>query len=154
MEQAYATLTGTNLHLRTQLLMDEFLRTPYGTVARWKLLVVGRVHIPLFQSEREAREKAELQRSCVAEFIEDTQGSVKKSWLRRVYDIIKSQLRFMLPPAHIGPEFERIAKESETTVKHVLHALVRSGYDAIIVEKGTCLVSLEGIYKQASYACL
>ena len=153
MEQADEAYTGVFRHTLTQLYIDDFLRTPYGKVARPLLLVLGKAHIPLFRSEQEAREKAELMLSCVANVIENRQGKVRVSWMRRVLSRIKEQDRFMSPPQQFGTDFVRIAKEAERTISYVVRALDNSGPDRVIVEQGTCLISLEGILRQVNELC-
>ncbi|CAN0541616.1 unnamed protein product, partial [Ectocarpus sp. 12 AP-2014] len=48
MKRIDSTLLGTARHTAAQLLIDTFLATPYGKLARLKLLTDGKAFVPLF----------------------------------------------------------------------------------------------------------
>lgn len=150
MKRIDSTLLGTARHTAAQLLIDTFLATPYGKLARLKLLTDGKAYVPLFLSEQEAKEMTKSMLSSVAQLVEDSGGAVKRAMLMKKYDRIKSQHRFKIPPGDLAGDFVPFATEMEETMMYILRALDSSGYDHILVEKSTCLVSLFKILAQVS----
>lgn len=56
----------------------------------------------------------------------------------------------MIPPSHLGTDFGSISGEMEDTLVYVLWALDNPGYDRILAEKSTCLLSLERLLAQVN----
>jgi len=139
-------------HRERELVIDAFLKTPYGRLAWLRLLEAGAVHVPLFKTDEEAREKCEKMASEMGSFVTDAGGRFKEAWLRRKYPNIRGQARLQVPPEDIGGEFLSIVREVERTLKYVLQALDKAGYDDIRVEKSTGLLSLKHIERQVGKA--
>ncbi|CAN0461084.1 unnamed protein product [Ectocarpus sp. 12 AP-2014] len=151
MKNAQRTLRGTARHAAEQRCIAEFVGTPYGVLARNKLMGDGKVCVPLFASEQEARTKTSSMVSAVARLVEDTDGAVKSVMLKRRYTKIKGQDRLVVPLSHLGTDFGTISGEMEDTLVYVLWALDNPGYDRIIAEISTCLLSLEGLLAQVKF---
>ncbi|CAN0321274.1 unnamed protein product [Ectocarpus sp. 8 AP-2014] len=148
MKSAQRTLSGPARHAAEQRCIAEFVGTPYGRLARKKLMEGGKAYVPLFASDQEARTKISSMVSAVARLVEDTDGSVKRVMLRRRYTRIKGQDRLMIPLSDLGTDFGSISGEMEDTLVYVLWALDNPGYDRILAEISTCLLSLEGLLTQ------
>ncbi|CAM9398494.1 unnamed protein product [Ectocarpus sp. 8 AP-2014] len=148
MKSAQRTLSGPVRHAAEQRYIAEFVGTPYGRLARKKLMGDGKVYVPLFASDQEARTKTSSMVSAVARLVEDTDGSVKSVILRRRYTRSKGQDRLMIPLSDLGTDFGSISDEMEHTLVYVLWALDNPGYDRILAEISFCLLSLEGLLTQ------
>ncbi|CAN0259260.1 unnamed protein product [Ectocarpus sp. 6 AP-2014] len=148
MKSAQRTLSGAARHAAEQRCIAEFVGTPYGRLARNKLMRDGKVCVPLFASEQEARTKTSSMASALARLVEDTDGSVKSVMLKRRYTRIKGQDRLMIPLSDLGTDFGSVSGDMEETLVYVLWALDNPGYDRILAEISTCLLSLEGLLAQ------
>ncbi|CAM9640543.1 unnamed protein product [Ectocarpus fasciculatus] len=146
MKRAERTLQGTSKHKAEAEHTTKFLDTPYGKLAKKKLLDDGKVFVPLCSSEQEAKDTSATMCSRVEELVVK-KGCSFKDRLKK-FKRIKSQDRFMVPSHEVGGAFEDSSTEMGDTLRYVLRALDGSSYDQILTEAKTCLVSLENVGPQ------